>query len=157
MLGRALHALHQEHDATSALASLTAYEQRFPHGLLGEEAQAARVDALLALQRRSEALAVLDGTPFVRLARGGELRVVRGELRAASSRCREAVDDFTWALEHQPTTEMVERALYGQGVCRMKLHDPEGARANFDDYLQRFPSGRFVEAARANLKSLSQL
>jgi hypothetical protein len=154
LLGQALHALHQKRDANAALENLSAYEARFPHGLLGEEAQAARVDALIALSRRSEALALLDRVTFTRLARGGELRAVRGELRAGSGRCREAAADFAWALSHQPTTTTTERALFGRAACRQTLRDLEGARADYSDYLERFPSGRFAAAAQAALREL---
>ena len=54
--------------------------------VLKQQAQAARVDALLLLGRRSEALGLLEQTTFTRLPRGGELTVLRGELRAASGR-----------------------------------------------------------------------
>lgn len=155
LLGQALHDLHQKHDANAALASLVAYEARFPHGLLGEEAQAARVDALIALSRRSDALLLLDRVTFTRLARGGELRAVRGELRAASGRCREASADFAWALGHQPTTATTERALFGRAACKQTLRDAVGAHADYSEYLERFPTGRFAAAAEAALRELS--
>jgi len=154
MLGQALNALHQKRDANAALETLSAYEARFPKGLLGEEAQAAKVDALIALSRRSEALALLDRVTFSRLARGGELRAVRGELRAASGRCREASADFAWALDHQPTTATTERALFGRAACRQTLRDLEGARADYGEYLERFPAGKFAAAAHAALRDL---
>lgn len=156
LLGKALHQLHQERDAQAALGSLTAYELRFPHGMLGEEAQAARIDALLLLERRDEALSLLDHTTFTRLARGGELRVVRGELRAAGGRCGEAIGDFSWTLSHQPTASMAERALYGRAACRAKLHDTDGAHADYQDYIQRFPGGKFSAAAQAATSRLSR-
>lgn len=149
LLGRALHQLHQERDAQAALGSLSAYDLKFPHGMLGEEAQAARVDALLLLERRDEALSLLDRTTFTRLARGGELRVVRGELRAAGGRCGEAIGDFSWTLSHQPTASMAERALYGRAACRAKLHDTDAAHADYQEYVQRFPNGKFTAAAQA--------
>lgn len=156
LLGKALHQLHQERDAQAALGSLTAYELRFPHGMLGEEAQAARIDALLLLERRDEALSLLDRTTFNRLARGGELRVVRGELRAAGGRCGEAIGDFSWTLSHQPTASMAERALYGRAACRAKLHDTDGAHADYQDYIGRFPNGKFSAAAQAAASRLSR-
>ena len=156
LLGQALHQLHQGHDATSALASLNAYETRFPHGLLGEEAQAAKVDALLMLSRRGEALALLDRVTFSRLGRGGELRAVRGELRANAGRCREALGDFSWALGHQPTAGTEERSLYGRAACKQTMHNSDGARVDYNDYLQRFPAGKFAAAANAALRDLPE-
>lgn len=156
MLGKALHQLHQVHDATAALSTLSAYETTFPGGLLGEEARAAQVDALLMLERRDQALAMLDQSTFARLARGGELRAVRGELRASHGRCSEAVADFTWALSHQPTAGTMERALYGRAACFARLRNHEAAQADFSDYLRRFPTGQFAAAAQAGLQHNGQ-
>ena len=86
LLGLVIRELRQNKDPKQALARLDEYASRFPSGLLQDEAQAARVDALLLSGRRAEALAILERTSFARLPRGGELRVLRGELRAASGR-----------------------------------------------------------------------
>jgi TolA-binding protein len=91
---------------------------------------------------------------FSRLARDGELRTVRGELRASSGRCREATADFAWALGHQPTTATTERALFGRAACNKTLRDLNGARADYSEYLERFPSGKFAAAAEAALRDL---
>ncbi len=45
----------REHDADAALAALAAYAHEFPDGLLGEEADALRVEALCALNRPDDA------------------------------------------------------------------------------------------------------
>lgn len=155
LLGVALHQLRQERDGAAALRSLELYTQRFPGGLLAEEAQAARLDALLLLDHRSEALQLLDRTQFQRLGRGGELRVVRGELRAAAGRCREALTDFAAVLGTAPPPPLVaERALYGRASCLVSLGDPQDARAALGQYLAQFPAGRFADAARRSLQTL---
>ncbi|MFO0573532.1 MAG: hypothetical protein U1A78_06020 [Polyangia bacterium] len=154
LLGAALHQLRQERDAAAALHTLDQYQGRFPSGSLLEEAQAARVDALLQLDRRTEALAVLDGARFQRLPRGGELLMLRGELRAAAGRCREADGDFLAALDSRPTAMVSERALYGRASCRARLGDSEGARQLLQQVLERFPTGRFAEPARRALSTL---
>ncbi|HRI55022.1 MAG TPA: hypothetical protein PLW65_33020, partial [Pseudomonadota bacterium] len=157
LLGVALHQLRQERDGTAALRSLDLYAQRFPGGLLAEEAQAARLDALLLLEHRSEALQLLDRTQFQRLGRGGELRVVRAELRAAAGRCREALADFAAVLANTtapPPPPVAERALYGRASCLAALSDPQSARAGLLQYLAQFPTGRFADAARRSLQAL---
>lgn len=154
LLGVALHQLRQEHDAVASLRSLDSYSTQFPQGALTEEAQAARVDALLSLSRRTEALKLLDTTQFVRLGRAGELAVTRGELRAAAGRYRDAQADFAAVLRGAPATQVAERALYGQAMCRAYQHDTTGARADLQDYLSRFPAGRFVPSVKKALASL---
>ena len=154
LLGVALHQLRQEHDAVASLRSLDSYTTQFPQGALTEEAQAARVDALLSLSRRTEALKLLDTTQFVRLGRAGELAVTRGELRAAAGRYRDAQADFAAVLRGAPATQVAERALYGQAMCRAYQHDTTGARADLQDYLTRFPAGRFVPSVKKALASL---
>ena len=157
LLGVALHQLRQERDGNAALRSLELYQQRFPGGLLVEEAQAARLDALLLLDHRSEALKLLDQMQFQRLGRGGELRVVRAELRASAGRCREALGDFSAVLAATaapPPPPVAERALYGRASCLAALSDSPGARAGLEQYLSQFPSGRFADAARRSLQNL---
>lgn len=155
MLGLALRELRQTHDAKQALVRLDEYAARFPSGLLKEEAQAARVDALLLLGRRGEALGLLEQTTFTRLPRGGELTVLRGELRAASGRCRDALSDFAASGGSSSTAEVAERGLYGQGMCRAHLGDLAGAESDLRAYLARFPAGRFRASAQATLRNLT--
>ena len=155
LLGLALRELRQTHDAKQALVRLDEYTARFPSGLLKVEAQAARVDALMLLGRRDEALALLEHATFTRLPRGGELTVLRGELRAASGRCREAMSDFAASGGSGSTAEVAERGLYGQGMCRAHLGDLAGAETDLRAYLARFPAGRFRASAQATLRNLT--
>lgn len=155
LLGQALLALRQQHDPKLALQRLDDYAGRFPAGSLHAEAQAARVDALILIGKQSDALAILEKTSFARLPRGGELTVLRGELRAASGRCRDALSDFAHIAETRAQGDVAERALYGQGVCRAHLGDLNGASSDLRAYISRFPSGRFQSAAQATLRSLS--
>ncbi len=155
LLGLALRELRQTHDAKQALVRLDEYTARFPSGLLKVEAQAARVDALMLIGRRDEALALLEHATFTRLPRGGELTVLRGELRAASGRCREAMSDFAASGGSGSTAEVAERGLYGQGMCRAHLGDLAGAETDLRAYLARFPAGRFRASAQATLRNLT--
>lgn len=155
LLGTALHQLRQERDAGAALRTLTQYRDRFPAGLLAEEAQAARADALLALDRRGEALALLDQAELKRLGRGGELRVLRGELRAGASRCAEAVSDFGAVLAGSPPPAVAERALAGRAACYGRLGDAQRARADWQALKeQAAPQSPAARAAAQALKEL---
>ena len=153
LLADALTALRQRRDPELALRALDDYERRFPAGALAPEAAAARIDALLALGRRAQALARLETLPLERLPRGTELRVLRGELRAGRGALGAALDDFTAVLSApNVSAASLGRALYGRGSCRSRLGDVPGARADLTEYLRRFPSGPFAEPARRALR-----
>jgi tetratricopeptide (TPR) repeat protein len=163
LLGQAMKSLRQGHDARAALVLLAQYAEEFPAGALAAEAAVLRVEALLGQGRQSEALAALDEAPLPSLPRRDERLVVRGELRAASGRWREAKQDFDDALAgamkagSQPATsakarDVQERALWGRAAARSRLGDRDGARADLDLYLHQFPGGRFAVAAASLLK-----
>lgn len=156
LLGQALQRLHRERDPRGALSVLDSYSSQFSQGRLRDEAQAARVDALMQLDRRADALQVLDGAALSRLARGGELRLLRGELRAHAGRCREALADFsaTWQAEQNREGDGGQRALYGLATCRLALGERGLARDALRQYLDRYPAGRFSDAARDALSHL---
>jgi hypothetical protein len=153
LLASALRELRQQRDPAAALAALDDYERRFPAGALAPEAAAARVDALLALGRRAQALARLEALPLDRLPRGSELRALRGELRAGRGELGAALDDFSAVLAGpSPPPAVVERALYGRGSCRARLGDVTGARSDLGEVVRRFPNGPFAEPARRALR-----
>ncbi len=143
----AIGALRRERDAARALTLLGSYESSFPHGVLSLEARVLRVDALLALGRRADALPVLDALPLDRVGRGVELRLVRAELRAASD-CRSALPDFDRVLSAAPAPSLDERALRGRALCRASSGDAAGARSDAERYLARYPAGRFAAELR---------
>jgi hypothetical protein len=153
LLAGALQELRQRRDPQAALRALDEYERRFPAGALAPEAAAARVDALLALGRRGQALERLEGLPLDRLPRGAELRALRGELRAGRGELGAALDDFSavLAIKGAPSS-VVERALYGRGSCRSRLGDVAGARTDLDELVRRFPGSKFAEPARRALR-----
>src|SRR5262249_18921193 len=118
-------------------------------GILRREADEARADALLLLGRSDQALAALEGLTLAGAGRRAqELRVIRGELRAARD-CTAAARDFGAVLEAAPagTSDLTERALYGRAACRARSGDRTGAAADLDLYLDRFPAGRFAAEA----------
>jgi hypothetical protein len=159
LLGQAMRMLRDGHDARSALALLAQHAERFPKGALHAEEDMLRIEALLALGKRDEALGILDRVSIASLPNRDEQLVVRGELRAAKQRWREAKQDFDEALEAHvlPATSakaraIQERALWGRASARSRLGDQPGARADLDLYLRHFPGGRFARPAASLLK-----
>jgi hypothetical protein len=126
---------------------LGTYDATFPHGVLSLEARVLRIDALLALGKRSEALALLDTMPLDRVGRGVELRLVRAELRASGD-CGSALPDFDRVLAGGSAASVEERALRGRSLCRASLGDTAGARGDAERYLAKYPTGRFVSELR---------
>ncbi|HEY3668774.1 MAG TPA: hypothetical protein VGL19_22405 [Polyangiaceae bacterium] len=153
-LQAALVKLRREHDARGALALLDQSEPLFARGALALEAQVTRVDALLALGRSSEALAILNHLPLAHIGRGGELRLLRAELRAKQD-CGLALADFDVLVRQPLSSSLAERALYGRAACEIRVGDDSHARRDFQDYLARFPGGRFADHARNQLAALA--
>jgi hypothetical protein len=144
--------LRREHDAKGALALLDQSQPLFARGALAQEAQVARIDALLALGRPSEALTILDHLPLAHIGRGGELRLLRAELRAKDD-CGLALSDFDVLARRPLSAALAERALYGRAACEVRVGDDSNAQRDFRDYLSRFPQGRFAARARGQLSS----
>jgi tetratricopeptide (TPR) repeat protein len=146
LLERALTGLRRDRDGAATLAALDRYRSTFPAGLLRPEAARARVDALFLLGRRSEAGAALEALTLEPRGRDLELLLVRGELRGQKD-CSAAIADFDRILNAVTSGVLAERALYGLAVCRARQGDDVAARRAFQDYLRRFPTGRFAAAA----------
>jgi hypothetical protein len=146
LLSAAVRALRAQRDPSSALLALDEYRARFPHGRLAVEANALHVDALVALHRDGEALLALDGMDLVRMPGGLERQLQRGELRLSARRWQDAETDLDNVLAHARghARDVSERALFGRARCRLGLGDKRGARAAADEYLRRFPQGRFA-------------
>jgi outer membrane protein assembly factor BamD (BamD/ComL family) len=92
-------------------------------------------------------------TTLARVGRRMELQLLRGELYAERD-CRKALADFDAVLASAPAP-LSERALYGRATCRLHSGDAAGARVDLDQYLTRFPNGRFAEQVRERLRALS--
>ena len=152
-LDEAIGLLRRHHNPAAALPLLDRYLARYPGGLLNREARLARVDALLMLERSREALAELETLPLDNGRRSAELQVVRGELRASQD-CARAERDFTAALTRSPDAVLLERILYGRGVCRAKLGNRVGATEDLRRYLERFPGGAYAGSVRRWLDTI---
>jgi tetratricopeptide (TPR) repeat protein len=153
LVAEALRRLRQADDAPAALALLDAHAQRFPAGALAPEATLARIEALFKMHRTDDALSLLDRTTPVPRGRGRDLLVARAELRAKAGRRAAAIEDFDQLLTGDPVLDPItERALWGRAACRAAAGDAPGARRDLEDYLSRFPEGRFARDARAALR-----
>jgi tetratricopeptide (TPR) repeat protein len=159
LLGDILKTLRKQHDPQAALGLLEDHSQRFPGTVLAPEAAMLRAEALLGLGRNAEALSELDRLSLGSMPNRDERFVLRGELRAAAERWREAREDFEMLLS-APTAsgmdakarDMKARALWGRASARSHLGDEAGTRADLTLYLRAFPSGRFASQAAALLQ-----
>jgi hypothetical protein len=161
LLGRAVKTLRDGRDARTALGLLAQHAEEFPDGALTSEATILRIEALLTLGLKDEALSLLDRVPLASLPNRDEQLVVRGELRAAKGRWREAEEDFNDILRDRSlpaasakSRNIQERALWGRASARSRLGDQDGARTDLDLYVRHFPAGRFAGPAAALLKGV---
>jgi hypothetical protein len=149
MVAEALSQLRQQGDPRAALVTLDAYGRAFPHGVLETEAVRTRLEAVIRLDDRKAALALLDAMPGLSDEPGTDLLLTRAELRAAAGRFREALADFSQVVEGEGGAPAAsERALYGRAVCLGRLAEEDRARADLLAYERRFPSGRFATEVR---------
>ncbi len=155
LVGRAMQALRDDHEPQTALALLGEHARQFPTGAFRSEANLLRIEALLALGRKDEALAMLDRAPIMAAPNRDEQLVLRGELRSTNGRWVEAKEDFDHVLRRHgealaapaKAREVQERALWGRAAARSRLGDEAGARADLELYLDLFPEGRFARRA----------
>ena len=128
--------LRREHDPAGALAALDRYRARFPGGAMARESERLRVEALVALGRRREALERLEA-----LGVDGDLalRLARAEL-SIPARCQRALGDFDAVVAAAPSA-LLERALHGRARCRRELGDAAGSARDLHACAARFPAG----------------
>jgi tetratricopeptide (TPR) repeat protein len=152
VLSDALAELRQAHDPRGALAKLDEYGLAYPRGVLASEARSARLEALLALDDRRGALALLDERTSFAGRLGAEQLLTRAELRASVGRYADALGDFDRVLGPSVATSIsidAEQALYGRAVTLGHLGRDESARADLEAYQRRFPGGKHTaEVAR---------
>jgi hypothetical protein len=154
LLADALARLRQARDPRGALVLLDQYAKAYPRGVLASEARRARLEAMLKLDDRQGALALLDGRAAFVGRLGVEELLTRAELRASVGRYADALGDFdrllapSAALAAPPPAEL-ERALYGRAVTLGHVGRDDRARADLEAYQRRFPDGKHAaEVAR---------
>ncbi len=143
--------LRSRGDASEALHTLDEYDRHFPMGALKSEARVARAEALLALDRRRDALPLLEGLEQAGFAPTRDVRVARGELLAEAGQCERAIDDFDAVMALGDRDAQGGRALYGRASCRLRAGDVQRAREDLQRYLLTNPDGAFAPAARRAL------
>jgi hypothetical protein len=116
-LADALARWRRDGQGEAALALLVAHERRFPQGGLSVESRIARAEILLALDRRDQALAVLDSLTLTGLPRARELETLRGELRAHAGRCRDARSDLSRVVASGGADDLSRRAARALAAC----------------------------------------
>jgi len=153
LLASAFRALRAGQDAQAALRALDSYDREFPQGVLAGEARIARVEALMALGRRADALALLAAPAGS--AAGPPTRnvlVMRGELFAEAGRCGDAVRDFDHVVAADTRGDAEARALFGRAACRLRGGDLAAGARDLRRYLERYPNGASAAAAREALQ-----
>lgn len=154
LVSAAVQQLRRQGSPLTALRTLDTYDSRFPRGELRPEATWLRVQALVQLGQRREALKILDEQPLSADGeRSAEPLVLRGELRSEAGRCGDALPDLE-AAAALASGEMLERTLLHRGRCRARTGDLPGARADYSVYLIRFPTGRYTDDIRKALREL---
>ena len=154
LLADVFRRLRSDGDPQGALRALDEYDRRFSGGVLHDEARMARVEALMAEDRRQEALPLLAGIPEGDGALTRGVRVTRGELYAEAGRCAEASRDFERALVVADDDAVGGRALYGRASCRLRAGEVAAARADLERYLALHADGPFAPAARRALAAM---
>ena len=154
LLARAFKALRVAHNSQQALAALDEHQRRFPAGALRGEACLARLEALLASGRKTDALALIASSEASGIALSPDMRLTRAELLAESNRCDQAMADFDELLSLVSPSRPSERALYGRAFCRLRAGDNDGATSDLQRYLAFYPHGRFQADVAAALAAL---
>jgi len=63
------------------------------------------------------------------------------------SRYDDAINEFHKVLGQYPQGDVAAMTIYDLGICRMKLHDWNGAITKFGQYRERFPDGELASNA----------
>jgi hypothetical protein len=117
----AISHLRREANPAGALQEIDAYRRAYPQAHFATEARMLRIEALVALGDRRQALDELSVEAIPSLPRGEELWVLRGEILVQLKRPREAIEAFDAALRMARTDALIERALSGRATAQRDL------------------------------------
>ncbi len=135
-----------------------AYGFEQPNGALRGEAAVGQIEALLALDRDAEAIALIEAMQregFAGVPRVSDLRLLHAELLGKLDHCNEALPELGEYLLPTVPSQQRERALSARASCRAKLGDVDGSRDDLQAYLRQFPHGRFAPKALMKIGDLS--
>jgi TolA-binding protein len=145
--------LKQRHlgDPKGALESLQAYRTEFPAGALRQEVDLSVMQTEAALGQSETVL--IESARFLaehpQSERADDVHLLRGDLLRKMGGYEQAAAEYrAVALAGGPA---LDDALYYWAYCRRQLGDGASAARALRDYLNRFPAGRHVDAAREAL------
>lgn len=145
-LTEAVRALRVARSPETALALLDRHARELEGNALAREALLVRVEAMLTLERKDDILRLLDRTSLTAGAASRSLLLMRGQLRAASNRCADAIVDFSLVLADAQRAP--KQALWGRAMCHERMGDTARAKADLDRYRSEFSDDRDVELPR---------
>jgi hypothetical protein len=157
LLARAFQALRADKEAEAALRALDEWARRFPNGELADQARVARVEALLALGRATDALPLLVEIRDRASGLTRDIQIVRAELLSEQDRCAQAMPDFDDLLADGLHDAADERALYSRAACNLRTGRAALGRRDLGRYLKTYPDGRFAGAVRRAVDDLGPL
>lgn len=144
-------------DTQGALRALSDHRRRFPHGALRAEVDASYLSLLVRVGRSTQALAESERllASSAGAERAYELRMLRGDLlRNAAGSLALAQAEYALA-ERAPGARA--QASYDNGRCLEDMGRTAEARAAYQRYLSRAPSGRHAADAEQRIERLGSL
>ena len=79
--------------------------------------------------------------------------IALGMLRLSRGSARSALEHFSRYIAHNPKTELLPEALWGQGQALSSLGRQSEARRSYRSLLERYPDSTYASAARAKLEA----
>jgi len=102
-----------------------------------------------------EAMLLYDAlqSRFPASAEANAADIALGMLRLSRGSARSALEHFSRYIAHNPKTELLPEALWGQGQALSSLGRQSEARRSYRSLLERYPDSTYASAARAKLEA----